>query len=95
MSLTAFIITDIRKSSCDESMDLLTGIILNGNGQDEHCLLSAVKKSCLGLVILESATAERAIPALRIQKGDQYLRMWVRPGHGLNAGEEIMLGEDS
>jgi len=75
-------------------MDLLTGIILSGNGRDEQSLLSVAKKSCCGSVILESATADKELPTIGVRKGDQYLRMWVRPGHGLNAGEEILLGED-
>jgi hypothetical protein len=76
-------------------MDLLTGIILNGNGRDGQSLLSVAKRSCHGLVILESATAERELPAIGVHKGDQYLRMWIRAGHDLNAGEEVSLGDDS
>jgi hypothetical protein len=43
------------------------------------------------LLALESATAQKDIPAIGVHCGDQYIRMRANPGHGLAVGERIRL----
>jgi len=86
--MTSLMITDIRKSCCDKGFDLVTAIFLSRVGYD---LRSLDEKS---LLVLESATAEEAIPAIGVRCGDQYIRIRARPDHGLIVGEEIQFGKD-
>jgi hypothetical protein len=87
--ITALIITEIRKSKSLSDFDLLTAVFLNSEGCDDSCIQSSFKKSCNGLVILESATAEQDLPDIGVKCGDRFLRMWAKPYHGLMVGDEM------
>ena len=86
--MTLLMITDIRKSINDCGSDIVTAVFMNGEVRggdkirfpDENILLA-----------LESATAQKDIPAIGVHCGDQYIRMRANPGHGLAVGERIRL----
>ncbi len=86
--MTLLMITDIRKSINDCGSDIVTAVFMNEDvhggdkirSQDENILLA-----------LESATAQKDIPAIGVHCGDQYIRMRANPGHGLAVGESISL----
>ena len=86
--MTLLMITDIRKSIYDSGSDIVTAVFMNGEVRggdkirfpDENILLA-----------LESATAQKDIPAIGVHCGDQYIRMRANPGHGLAVGERIIL----
>jgi len=86
--MTSLMITDIRKSRCDQDYDLITGVITSNNGSNAKRSLSVGDRS---LLVLESATANRDLPSIGVSCGDQYIRMRANPEHGLSVGEEIML----
>jgi len=90
--MTSLMITDIRKSSCDSNFDLVTAIFLSTDGYDASRLASFAKKSCNGLLVLESAIAEEEAPSIGVRRGDQFIRMRARRGHGLRVGEKIQFG---
>jgi len=87
--MARLIITDVRKSSTIGDFDLLTAIIPDAKDHDEQCILTPTKKSCKGMLILESSIAERAIPDIGVRRGDQFLRIRANSGHGLVVGEEL------
>jgi hypothetical protein len=87
--VTALIITDVRESGCNSDMDLITCVILSAENCDAHHISSTAKKNCKNLLVLESATANVELPAIGVHKGDQFIRMWANPDHGLKVGEEI------
>ncbi len=86
--MTLLMITDIRKSINDCGSDIVTAVFMNEDvhggdkirSQDENALLA-----------LESATAQKDIPAIGVHCGDQYIRMRANPGHGLAIGERLIL----
>ena len=86
--MTLLMITDIRKSIYDSGSDIVTAVFMNGEVRggdkirfpDENILLA-----------LESATAQKDIPAIGVHCDDQYIRMRANPGHGLAVGERIRL----
>ena len=86
--MAVLIITDIRKSYCDNECDLITAVILRDEDQDSRCLNPA-KKSCSSLLVLQSGTAERMSPSIGVQKGDQVISMLAEHNHGLIVGEAI------
>ena len=51
------------------------------------------KKSRDGLLVLESTTADKELPAIGVRKGDQFIHMWAKLGHGLKVGEEMRLDD--
>jgi hypothetical protein len=87
--MTDLIITDIRKSGFNGDFDLITAIILRKNNCKNPRLLSVAKKSPNGLLVLESAIADGDLPAIGVRKGDQFIHMWAKLGHGMNVGERI------
>lgn len=87
--MARLIITDIRKSSTIGDFDLLTAVILDAQEPSEQCILMLAKKSCKGLLILESSIADKEFPDIGVRRGDQFLRMWSNPDHGLTVGEEL------
>lgn len=87
--MTSLMITDIRKSCCDKGFDLVTAIFLSSAGYDAIGLKYLDEKS---LLVLESATAQKEIPAIGVRSGDQYIRIRAKPDHGLMVGEEIQFG---
>ena len=89
--MTDLIITDIRKSGFGNDFDLITAIILDEESYRNHRPFSAPKKSRNGLLVLESTTADKELPTIGVRKGDQFIHMWAKPGHGLKVGEEIRL----
>lgn len=86
--MTSMTIADIRKSCYDRGYDLITAVFLKSGGQYPGRFISLADK---GLLVLESATAERENPAIGVHLGDQYIRIRARPGHGLKVGELIQL----
>lgn len=86
--MTQLTITDIRKSCYDRGYDLITAVFLKSNGQHPGISVSPADK---GLLVLESATAERDNLAIGVRLGDQYMRIRAHHGHGLKVGEEIRL----
>jgi len=86
--MTSLMITDIRKSRCDQDFDLITGVITSNNGSNAERSLAMGNRS---LLVLESATANRDLPSIGVACGDQYIRMRANPGHGLSVGKEIKL----
>ena len=88
-NMTGLVITDIRRSGTFSSFDLLTAVILDANGHDNQHILSLAKKNCKGLLILESAIADKEFPNIGVRRGDQFLRMWANLDHGLQVGEEL------
>ena len=82
-------ITHIRKSGFNGDFDLITAIILRKNNCKNPRPLSVAKKSPNGLLVLESATADGDLPAIGVQKGDQFIHMWAKLGHEMKIGEEI------
>ena len=86
--MTLLMITDIRKSIYDSGSDIVTAVFMNGEVRsgdkirfpDENILLA-----------LESATAQKNIPAIGVHCGDQYIRLRANPGHCLAVGERISL----
>lgn len=86
--MTQLIITDIRKSCYDRGYDLITAVFLKSGGQHPGNHIFPAEK---GLLVLESATAERENPVIGVNPGDQYMRIRARLGHGLKVGEEIQL----
>jgi hypothetical protein len=91
--MTNLIITDIRKSGFNNDFDLITAIILGEENCGDHPPFSISKKSCNSLLFLESATAEKELPTIGVRKGDQFIHMWAKPGHGLKVGKEIRLDD--
>jgi hypothetical protein len=91
--MTALIVTDVRKSGCNSDMDLITFVLLSGEHSDAHYASRVAMKDSQDLLALESATADVELPALGIHKGDQFIRMWASPDHGIRVGEEIFLEE--
>ena len=91
--MTDLIITDIRRSGFNNDFDLITAIILGEENYKDLRPFSVQRKSREGLLVLESATADKELPEIGIRKGDQFIHMWARPGHGLNVGEEIRLDD--
>lgn len=91
--MTDLIITDIRKSGFNNDFDLITAIILGEENYGNHQPFSVSKKSRDGLLVLESATADKELPAIGVRKGDQFIHMWAKPSHGLKVGEEIRLDD--
>lgn len=89
--MTLLVITDIRKSTSEKDFDVITAKLLSAEVYDAVVLASMAKKSCNGLLILESSTAEDDLPSIGVHKGDQFLRIWAPSGHGLCAGEEIWI----
>jgi hypothetical protein len=69
--------------------DLITAIIIGTEGQDNCHIPSLDNKNCGELLILESSTAEEDFPDIGVQRGDRFLRMWAKPGHGLAVSEEL------
>jgi hypothetical protein len=91
--MTELIITDIRRSDYNGDFDLITAMFLgNGNPASSHHL-SAAKDIFNYSLVLESATAEKDLPPLGLRKGDQFIRMWARLGHGLEVGEKMQLND--
>lgn len=86
--MTQLIITDISKSCYDRGYDLITAVFLKSGGLHPENHISPAEK---GLLVLESATAERENPVIGVNLGDQYMRIRARLGHGLKVGEEIQL----
>ena len=91
--MTDLIITDIRKSGFNNDFDLITAIILGKKNCRYHRPCSMSRKSREGLLVLESTTADKELPAIGVRKGDQFIHMWAKPGHGLEVGEEIRLDD--
>ena len=89
--MTDLIITDIRKSGFNNDFDLITAIILGEENYGDRQTFSVSKKSRDGLLVLESATADEELPAIGIRKGDQFIHMCAKPGHGLEVGKEVRL----
>ncbi len=87
--MTDLIITDIRKSGFNNDFDLITAIILGKENIRDDQPYSMSKKSREGLLVLESATADKELPTIGVRKGDQFIHMWAKPGHGLEVGKEI------
>jgi hypothetical protein len=52
-----------------------------------------VKKSYRRLLVFEGATSEEELTVMGVRKGDQFIRMLVKPNHGLNVGDGIELME--
>jgi hypothetical protein len=90
--VTALIITDIKKSSCDDRFDLITAVVSNFESFRECSLLDETKKRFSDMLVLESATATEEISSINVHKGDLFMRLWARSNHGLTVGEEITLG---
>ena len=91
--MTDLIITDIRKSGFNNDFDLITAIILGKKNCKYHRSFSMSKDGRDGLLVLESITADKELPAIGVRKGDLFIHMWAKPGHGLKVGEEIRLGD--
>ena len=91
--MTDLIITDIRKSGFNNDFDLITAIILGEENYRDRQPFSISKRSRDGLLVLESATADKELPTIGVRKGDQFIHMWAKPGHRLNVGEEIRLDD--
>jgi hypothetical protein len=91
--MTDLTITDIRKSGFSNDFDLITAIILGEENCGDHRPFSMSKKSQNGLLVLESTTADKELPTIGVRKGDQFIHMWAKPGHGLNIGEGIKLDD--
>ena len=89
--MASLMITDIRKSCYDSGFDLVTAIILSQEGLNARRCASPMKKSCDGLLVLESVSAEQEMPAIGVHRGDQYLRILAETRHDLKVGEEILL----
>ncbi len=86
--MTSLKITDIRKSCCDRGFDLVTAVLLNGIAPDA----AAVRRvDEMRMLVMESATAQKEIPAIGICCGDQYIRWRARLDHGLTVGEVVSL----
>jgi hypothetical protein len=84
-------ITDIRKSNSLSDFDLLTAIVLSSDSHGKGHIHTPAKEISNGLLILESASAEKDQPEIGVRCGDQFLRMWIKPDHGFNVGDEISL----
>jgi hypothetical protein len=91
--MTELIITDIRRSAYSGDFDLITAMFLSAGNPASTQLLSMAKESCHCILVLESATAERDFPPLGLRKGDQFVRMWARCGHGLKVGEGMRFSD--
>ena len=87
--MTDLIITAIRKSGFNNDFDLVTAIILGKENIRDDQPDSMSKKSREGLLVLESATADKELPSIGVRKGDQFIHMWAKPGHRLEVGKEI------
>jgi len=70
-------ITDIRRNCCDSGSDLVNAIFLNKEVCDSEKL-----NPLIGILILESATAGQTNPEIGVHRGEQYVRMRAKPGHG-------------
>jgi hypothetical protein len=92
-NMTELIITDIRRSAYNGDFDLITAMFLSTEDPASSRLLSMAEERCNCILVLESATAERDFPPLGLRKGDQFVRMWARSGHGLKVGEEMRLND--
>jgi hypothetical protein len=90
--MTALMVTNVRKSGCNSDMDLITCVLMSGEHNYAH-ISRAVKMNSQDLLALESATADVELPAIGIHKGDQFIRMWASPDHGLKVGEKILLDD--
>ena len=93
IAITDLIITDIRKSGFNNDFDLVTAIILGKENCSDHQPFSISKRSHDGLLVLESATADKELPTIGVRKGDQFIHMWAKHGHGLEVGKEIRLDD--
>jgi hypothetical protein len=71
---------------------LIDAVIQNAEDRDSQ-LLSMVKKSYRRLLVFEGATSEEELTVMGVRKGDQFIRMLVKPNHGLNVGDGIELME--
>jgi hypothetical protein len=89
--VTTLIVTDIRKSGCDDRFDLITAVVSDAESFGESRLLEAAKKRWSNMLVFESATATEESPARSVHKGDLLIRLWTRSNHGLAVGEEITL----
>jgi len=89
--VNTLIVTDIRKSGCDDRFDLITAVVSNVESFGESSLLDAAKKRRCNMLVIESVTATEEIPARNVHKGDLIMRLWARSNHGLAVGEEITL----
>ncbi|NPV61031.1 MAG: hypothetical protein HPY61_00080 [Methanotrichaceae archaeon] len=67
----------------------MTAIVTGKDSCDDGSMLSAAKINCKGVLILESSTAERDLPEIGVKRGDQFLRIWAKPDHGLAVGGEL------
>jgi hypothetical protein len=67
----------------------LTAIFTSKDSCDDEFMLSGAKINCKGVLILESSTAEKDLPDIGVKRGDQFLRMWAKPDHGLAVGREL------
>jgi hypothetical protein len=67
----------------------LTAIFTSKDSCDDEFMLSAAKINCKGVLILESSTAEKDLPDIGVKSGDQFLRIWAKPDHGLAVGGEL------
>lgn len=92
-NMTELIITDIRRSAYNGDFDLITAMFLSTENPENSRLLSMAKERCNCILVLESATAERDFPPIGLRKGDQFVRLWARSGHGLKVGEEMRLND--
>ena len=86
--MTLLMITDIRKSIYDSGSDIVTAVFMNGEDRGGDKIRSPNENT---LLALESATAQKDIPAIGVHCGDQYIRLRANPGHGLAVGERISL----
>ena len=91
--MTDLIITDIRRSGFNNDFDLITAIILGEENYGDHRPFSLSKKSRDGLLVLESATADKELPTIGVRKGDQFIHMWAKLGRGLKVWEGIRLDD--
>ena len=86
--MTLLMITDIRKSIYDSGSDIVTAVFMNGEVRGGDKIRSPNENT---LLALESATAQKDIPAIGVHCGDQYIRMRANPDHGLAVGERLRL----
>lgn len=94
MLITLLVITDTRKITSERDFDIVTAILTSQEVHDASRLISLDKKSYNDPLILESAMADKELPSIGVQKGDQFLRIWAPSGHGLFTGEKLRLSRD-
>jgi hypothetical protein len=85
--MTSLMITDVKQSGCDRVFDVITAVFLSRDNYDANTLRSPNRGS---LMVLESATAQKEIPAIGVRRGDQYIRLRAKLGHGLSAGDVVI-----